>query len=151
MFLHSHKSFICSFLELRMSNSHRLPRLLLVFNLWPGCLLCFFCRAGSDEIDGQKAGEDGHHAGGPEAAHPAAGPAAPRPGGGPDPATPHTRLGCVPPAQSTHTTCIKRPAVVSLRRAYSQPSLSLLTQTRKHSRCWGCVLYLVSLPGKDCA
>ena len=51
----------------------------------------FLYRAGSDEIDGQKAGKNGHHAGSPEAAHPAAGPAAPRPGGSQDPSTSHAR------------------------------------------------------------
>ena len=57
--------------------------------------LCFYFspqfRAGSDEIDGQKAGTNGHHAGSPEAAHPAAGPAAAGPGGSQDPSTSHTR------------------------------------------------------------
>lgn len=48
-------------------------------------------RAGSDEIDGQKAGKNGHHAGSAEAAHPAAGPAASCPGGSPDSSTSHTR------------------------------------------------------------
>lgn len=48
-------------------------------------------RTGSDETDGQEAGEDGHHKGGPEAAHPATGPAAAGPRGGQDPPAPHTR------------------------------------------------------------
>lgn len=66
----------------------------VALNLQPCFFLFFYLfpfRASSDEIDGQKTGKNGYHAGSPEAAHPATGPAASGAGGSQDPSTSHTR------------------------------------------------------------
>lgn len=86
-----HKCFICTLLKCLLlcildSHWHPTPS----FPKLQACFLFLF-RAGSDEIDRQKVGENGYHAGSPEAAHPTAGPAAPCPGGSQDPSTSHTR------------------------------------------------------------
>lgn len=65
---------------------------LTVVAKFPRASFLFLIRASAHETDGQKAGANGHHAGGPEAAHPAAGPAASCPGGSQDSSTSHTRF-----------------------------------------------------------
>lgn len=94
LFFRSHKCFISTLLEHLQPLHTQVPLACLLSSNITSRVAFFLSpslRAGPDETDGQKAGENGHHPGGPEAAHPAASPAASRSGGSQDSAAPHSR------------------------------------------------------------